>query len=83
MLSPCQFPFRKTPHFTPLPASRRVLPNPLTHSCPTSLAFPYAGESSLHRTKGLPSLWCKTKLSFATDVARAMGSSVYILWLVV
>ena len=28
---------------------------PPTHSHPTALAFPYAGASSFHRTKGLPS----------------------------
>ena len=36
-------------------ASMRVLLHPLTHSCLTALASPYAGASSLHRTKGLPS----------------------------
>ena len=35
--------------------SMRVLLHPLTHSCLTTLASPYAGASSLHRTKGLPS----------------------------
>ena len=39
----------------PAPASMRVLPNPLTHSCLTVLASPYTGASSLHRAKDLPS----------------------------
>jgi len=30
-----------------------------SHSCLTALAFPYAGASSLHRNKGLPSHWCQ------------------------
>jgi hypothetical protein len=33
--------------------------SPLTH-CLTTLAFPYSGSSSLHRTKSLPSHWCQT-----------------------
>jgi hypothetical protein len=36
----------------------RVFPCPLTHSCLTALASPYAGASSLHRTNGLPSHRC-------------------------
>ena len=39
----------------PPTASIRVLPYPPTHSCLSSLAFPYPGSSSLHWTKGLPS----------------------------
>jgi hypothetical protein len=40
----------------PLPsASIRMLPHPPTHSQCTTLAFPYAGVSSLHQTKALPS----------------------------
>jgi hypothetical protein len=35
-------------------ASMRVLPHLPTYSCLTTLAFPYTGTSSLHRTKGLP-----------------------------
>ena len=38
----------------PTPASVRMFP-PNTHSHLTTLAFPYAGPSSLHRNKGLPS----------------------------
>jgi hypothetical protein len=42
---------------SPLPfTSLRVFLHPLTHSCLTALAPPYIGTSSLHRTKGLPSL---------------------------
>jgi len=40
-----------------LPAFMRVLPHPSTHSHLTSLAFPYTGTRSLHRTKGLSSYW--------------------------
>ena len=36
-----------------LPAAMRVLPHPSTHSCLTTLAFPYTRASSLHRAKGL------------------------------
>ena len=54
------FPFLVSPLQTPYPiptypASVRVLPHPPTHFCLTALAFPYAGASSLHRTKGLSS----------------------------
>ena len=50
-VSPLQIPYSIPPY----PASMRVLSHPLTHSCPTALAFLYTGASSLHRTKGLPS----------------------------
>lgn len=44
----------QTPSPLPSPhASMRVLPHPPTHSHLRALAFPYAGSSSLHRTKGL------------------------------
>ena len=44
----------ETPCPTPHPAaSMRVFPHPLTHSQLPTLAFPYNGASSLHRTKGL------------------------------
>ena len=39
----------------PPPNSRRMLPLPPTHSHLTTQAFPYTGESSLHRTKGFSS----------------------------
>lgn len=35
---------------------RRVLLHPLTNASLTSLVSPYAGASSLHRTKDLPSV---------------------------
>jgi hypothetical protein len=41
----------------PPPASMRVLPYPPTHSFLPTLAFPYIGASSLHRTNGLSSHW--------------------------
>ena len=53
-VSPPQLPIPSS--LSPLPASMRVLPHPPTHSCLSTLSFPYAGSSSLHRTKGLPSL---------------------------
>ena len=37
----------------PLPASMRLLPCPNNNSCLPAKSFPYTGESSLHRTKGL------------------------------
>ena len=46
----------ETPYPIPLPpASKRLLPQPPTHSCLPTLAFPYTGASSLHGTKGLSS----------------------------
>jgi hypothetical protein len=58
-----------------LPTSPRLLPHPHAHSRPTTLAFPYAGASCLHRTKGLHSLWRQTRPSSATYAAGAMGPS--------
>jgi hypothetical protein len=37
------------------PASMRLFPHPPTHSHLSTLASPYTGASSLHRTKDLPS----------------------------
>jgi hypothetical protein len=55
----CYLPSQLPLHFYPilhLPfASKRVLLHPLTYSCFTTLASPYAGVSILHRTRGLPS----------------------------
>jgi hypothetical protein len=45
-----------------------------THSCLSSLVFPYPGTSILHRTKWLPSLWCHIQQSSATYLAGAMCS---------
>lgn len=39
----------------PPPASVRMLPLPLTHYHLNTLAFPYTGASSLHRTEGFSS----------------------------
>ena len=56
MLSPFPGSLLETPYSIPPPsASMRVLPHPPTHSCLPTLAFPYTGASSLHRTKDLPS----------------------------
>jgi hypothetical protein len=43
-----------------------------THSHPTSLALPYTGISSLHRTKGISSRWCPTRPS-TTYATGTMG----------
>jgi hypothetical protein len=45
LVSPLQAPYPITPY----PASMKVLPDPPTHSCLTTLAFLYTGASSLHR----------------------------------
>ena len=50
-VSPPQTPYS----LTPLPASMRVLLHLPTHSCLSTLAFPYPESSSFHRTKGFPS----------------------------
>jgi hypothetical protein len=81
----CYPPFPVSSLRTPIPpyppASMRVVTYPPAHSCPTALAFPYAGGSSLHRIKGLPSLWCKTRLFSASYAGRAMGPScVFFGW---
>ena len=46
-------PFPVSPLEPPIPSP--TTPIPLTHSHLTTLAFPYTGVSSLHRTKGLSS----------------------------
>ena len=74
VIPPFQFPLHKPPSPPPSPASMRVLPHPPTHFCLSSLAFPYAGVSKLHRTKGLPSQWCQIRYSSVTYPAGAMGT---------
>jgi hypothetical protein len=59
---PCHLPL-------PLPPFCEHAPHPPIHSCLTSLAFPYTGASSLHRTNGLPSHGCQTR-----------PSSTYVQW---
>jgi hypothetical protein len=71
-LSPLQPPHPIPPPF----ASKRVLLHSPTH-------FPFAGASSLHRTKDLSSHWSRTRQSSATCAAGAMGPSMCTLWLVV
>jgi hypothetical protein len=44
--------------FSVSPASMMVLPHPPIHFCLSALEFPYAGSSSLHRTKELQSHCC-------------------------
>ena len=56
MLSPVPVsPLKALYPILPPPASMRVFPHPPTYSHFPILAFPYTGESNLHRTKGLPS----------------------------
>jgi hypothetical protein len=56
--------------------------SPPTHPLLTTLAFPSAGASNLHRTKGLPSHWCLIRLSSPTYAAGAMGLLMCTLWFV-
>jgi hypothetical protein len=67
---------------------------PPTHSCLSSIAFPYTGASSLHKTKGLSSRWCLTRPSSATYeagplhvyylvgglVPGSFGGGVLVVW---
>ena len=76
------FPSQNTLFQPSPPTSMRELPHPTTHSCPTSLAFPNTGASSLHRTKGFLSHLCEIRPSSASYAAGAMGPSMCTLWLV-
>jgi hypothetical protein len=67
----------------PPPTSMRVLTHPPTYSCLPTLAFPYTGVSNTFRPKGCSSHWHPTRPSFATYADRAMGPSIFSLWLVV
>jgi hypothetical protein len=59
MLSPLLVSLLQTPIPSPLSfVSKNVLLYPLTHSHLTLLAYPFAGATSLHRTKHQPSHWC-------------------------
>jgi hypothetical protein len=49
----------------------------------TAPAFPYTGESCLHRTKSISSFWCYTRSYSATYVDGAIGPSMCTLLLVV
>jgi hypothetical protein len=66
-------PLCKSPSSSPPPASMRVLPHPFP---PPHPGIPDVGSSSLHRTMGLSSHWCPTRLSSATYMAGAMGPSM-------
>ena len=84
MFSPFQVSLLEPPH--PIPsflASMRVHSHPPTHSHLPVLAFPYTEVSNTLMPKGCSSHWCPTRPSSATYVARAMGRSTCILWLVV
>jgi hypothetical protein len=76
-------PFTSTLNGNPLslpppPSSVRVFPHLSTYSYLPTLAFPYTGASSLHRTKGLGEV-----LDKATYVTEAMGPSMCMPCLVV
>jgi hypothetical protein len=75
------FAFLATPPQLPIPSFLSPCPFPLwgcssthlpTPACLTAPTSPYAGASSLHRTKGLPFQWCQIRQSSATYVSRAM-----------
>ena len=69
---------------SPLPfACVRALSHPPTLSCPTTPTSPYARESNVPRTKGLPSHCCQARPFSATNVSEAMDPSRYTPWLVV
>jgi hypothetical protein len=69
------FPLWIAPNQPPPPASMWMLP---------SLAFPYTGALSLHRTKGCSSHWCCTRTFSAKNTgAGAIGCSMWTLRLVV
>jgi hypothetical protein len=53
----------------------RVFTHLPIHSCLSSLAFPYPGSSSLHRTKGLLSKWYQIRQSSATYPPGYIGTS--------
>ena len=63
--------------------SMRVLLYPLTHLKHTTIAFPYAGESSLHMKMGLPSHWCLVRWSSSTYVSGTMTLYIYTLSLMI
>lgn len=73
---PPQLPFHESSNLshlcepsTPPPhhfASKRVVLHLPTHSCLSPLASPFSEASSLHRTKCIPSHWCKIRQSSAT-----------------
>jgi hypothetical protein len=72
--------FPSFPSTSPLPpVSVRVLPHLPTHSCLSTLAFPYAGSWRLHSTKRLPSQWCQIRPSSATYAAGAMDPPCVLL----
>ena len=73
MLSPFLVCSLQTPYPVPFsPASMTVFPHPPSHSYFTTLAFPYTGASSIHRTKGLPSHCCQIRASSAIYAAGVM-----------
>jgi len=69
-----QFPLQKAP----IPSSHPLSPWGCSPHLPTpshlsTLAFPYTGTSSLHRTKGFSSHWCPIRPSSDIYEAGAMG----------
>lgn len=79
----CYLPFWFPPSHPFHPASIWELPHPPIHSHLTALAFSYAGASSLHRAKCLPSHWCQIRPSSATYTPGDMGLFMCIFLLVV
>jgi len=75
-------PFPSFPSATPLSHPSSCLyegAHPPIHFQLTTLEFPYTPYTrppSLHRTKGLSSHWCPTRLPSATYAAEAMGPSM-------
>jgi hypothetical protein len=67
-------PLPSFPSTSPLPPHLYKGAPPPTHSCLSSLAFPYPGSSSLHRNKGLPSQWCQIRQFSATYPAGSIGT---------
>ena len=82
-------PFLGTPPYTPHPipllslhfASLTVLLHPLTHSCLTTLASPYAGASRLHRTS--PTLMSDKVILCYICIWSHGFLHVYTLWMVI
>jgi hypothetical protein len=75
-------------HLHPIPSHPPSSPSLLslwgccsTHSCLTTLEFPYAGASNLHRTKGFPSQWCQIRPS--SPYVPEDLNPLYTLWLVI
>jgi len=82
MLSPFQISPLAAPYTIPFLLFLWECSHPPTTSLLPTLAFPYTGAWSLHRTKGLFSHWCPTRPSSATYAAWAIGYKcvLYCWW---